>query len=306
MVVARNSDHFYTLAKNFFKARHVKEGVFAKYRKAGDSYVYQLIKDGSKRIFRMWYTDLITYDEETRKWTVERYPSITTVTWFNNVAYELKLPVWISKNNFFVELKFRNLLGSVSEFTYKLPSKIKWFSFKDNKDLAKLVSNLSLRPHKERTRYYYRRWKRSIPRGYRIQLDRWTEIPLRRVLDYEVGNVDHIEYWSFGRRKAYIQNLARFERLWITRFLQTKSLNPRLRHLIALLYEIEKLGENSFMIDLQKHQIYVEINTIANFTVYEKIRNYWGGIDLKKVKSGFALTERGLMRTLMQLCEKFK
>ena len=256
----------------------------------------------------MWYTDLITYDEETGKWTVERYPSITTVTWFNNVAYELKLPVWISKNNFFVKLKFRNLLGSVSEFTYRLPSEIKWFSFKDNRDLAKLISSLSLRPHRERTHYYYRKWKKSVPRGYRIQLDRWTEIPLRSVLGYRVGESDYVVYSIFGRREAYSQNLARFESLWITRFLQERSLSPKLKHLIALLYKVEdvSLHENRFAIDLAKHKIYIEINNIANLTVYEKRQNYWGGINLIEVWSGFALTERGLMRTLMQLCEKFK
>ena len=308
MVVARNSDHFYVLARNFFRAKHVKEGVFAKYRKAGNDYVYQLIKSGSKRIFRMWYTDLITYDEETGKWTVERYPSITTVTWFNNVAYELKLPVWISINNFFIKVEFRNLLGSVSEFIYRLPSEIKWFSFKDNKDLARMVSDLSLRPHRARSRSY-RKWMQSpISRGYEVKFpnSQFRTVKLRKVMDYEVGEVDYIKVLHFGYKSKYTSSLAWLESFWITKYLQEKPLSPKLKHLIALLYQIKEIEPNKFSIDLRKHQIYIEINNIANLTVYKKDRNYWGIIELTKVWSGFVLTERGLMRILMQLCEKFK
>ncbi|RLC77857.1 MAG: hypothetical protein DRJ03_26120, partial [Chloroflexi bacterium] len=266
MVIAKNSNHFHALASQFFKMPYVEEGIYAKYRyvrRYGDSdYVYKLIKDGSKRIFRMWDTDLITYDEEIQEWFVERHPTVTTVSWFNGVASSLKLPVWISVNNFFVKVLFKDLFGEPAEFVYKLPSKIKYFGFKDNKDLAKLVSDLSLRPHKKTLRWYYKKWKRRVSRGYEVHDPnrKYCSIKLRYVVDYEVYiGYDHIKYRFFGIKHEYSQSLAWLEQYWITKYLQDKPLSPKLRNFIELFCETRNLDDedNKFAIKTKKHEIFV-------------------------------------------------
>ena len=308
MVVARNHKHFVDLAERFFMANQIEEGVFAKYRRVRDDYVYKLIRDGSKRIFRMWYTDLITYDEETGRWFVERYSSITTVSWFNDVAFAIELPVRISKSNFYIYVYFKDLYGEPTAFYYKLPSEIKYFGFNDNKDLAKLVSNLHLRPYaKQRKIPRARSLKPEAPKGYEVKIRDYCSIDLHKVLAYLVDvYYDEIKYRGhFGIKREYTKDLASIEKFWITRFLISKPLNPKIAHLIKMLYEIEVSEDGSkFVIKTSNHKICIKIGQIASITVYEYARSYWGR-EWFPVWSGFALTERDLMKLLMKLTEKY-
>ena len=307
MVVARNSKQFYALAKQFFKANHIEEGEFAKYRRWMDDYVYKLIKDDTWRIFRMYYTDLIVYDEETRAWRVTRYPTVTTVSWFNEVARAIGLPVSISVNHFYIKVCFRDLYGEPTKFYYELPREIKSFSFKDNKDLAKLVSNLHLRPYAKERKIPKRYKKPEVPKGYKVEIRKYHEIDLRRVLDYLVGtNYDEIKVkGQFGTKMDFVKDLGSLEKLWITRFLLSKPLNPNIIRLIEMFYEIDKSeDESKFMIKTSNHKICVRLGQIASITVYEYAPSYWGR-NWFPVWSGFALSERSLLKLLMQLLEKY-
>ena len=303
MVVARNSDDFYRLARQFFRAWTVPEGVFAKYRYKYDDYVYKLVKEGTKRIFRMYWTDLITYDELEKTWRVERYPSVTTVEKFNGVASEIGLPVRINENHFHVYVHYVDLNGEPTEFCYTLPSDIKVLRFKNNRDLAELVEKLGLHPSWIEDKRETRRNKSKVPKGYVVKdpTKDYSYIDLHRVIKYLVGLSDIIYYRGFGENSVFTESLRWLENLWITKFLQDKPIDKRILKLFNFIKEIKTLTPELYKIETQNAEILIRINSIANVTVYKR-KGRW---DSYPIWSGFALTERSLVKLLMQLLEKY-
>ncbi|RLG63295.1 hypothetical protein DRO21_06155, partial [archaeon] len=270
MVVARNSDDFYRLARQFFRAWTVPEGVFAKYRYKYDDYVYKLVKEGTKRIFRMYWTDLITYDELEKTWRVERYPSITTVEKFNGVASEIGLPVRISENHFYVYVHYVDLNGEPTEFCYTLPSDIKVLKFKSNEDLAELVERLGLHPDWIEDKRETTRNKPRVLKGYVVKdpNNDYTSIDLYRVEFYEVSKMGaFIYYRGFQINSAHTHSLEWLEKLWITRFLQDRPIDKRILKLVDMIHEVRELSvPNRFVLRTKNFEIVVEVNSIANIT----------------------------------------
>ena len=303
MVVARNSKDFYRLARQFFKAWILPEGVFAKYRYKYDDYVYKLVKEGTKRIFRMYWTDLITYDELEKTWRVERYPSVTTVEKFNGVASEIGLPVRIDVNCFNVYVHYVDLNGEPTEFCYELPSDIKVLKFKSNKDLSKLVESLGLHPVWIEDKRMTTRSKPKVPKGYVVKdpTKDYSYIDLHRVTRYVAGASNIIYYRGFRENSVFTESFRWLENLWITKFLQDKPIDKRVLKLFNFIEEIKTLTPELYKIETQNAKIFIRINSIANVTVYKRKRRN----DYYPVWTGFALSERSLVKLLMQLLEKY-